>query len=169
MATTRIGAAMRARKPGIVAGSALGLLFCAWALLYLTGLFPYLGYKSNTERFDSMFDNPSHLGWTAVTGLDAWPETFLLFTGQEVFIDYRVDIRRGSLWLFVRPWASWDFATQERVTESGHGRLVHRVASTGLYHIVAQPSNARGPGRGYDLTYTATWGATWGANRAAGR
>lgn len=163
MATTRNGGATRARRPGVVVGLALGLFFCAWALLYLTGRFPYLGYKSNTETFNSMVDNPSHLGWTTSTGLDAWPETFFFFAGQEVFIEYRVDVRRGSLWLFVRPLASWDSATQERITSSGHGRLVHRVVRTGLYYVVAQPSNARGPGRGYDITYTATWGANWGA------
>ncbi|MCC7049881.1 MAG: hypothetical protein IT562_24450 [Alphaproteobacteria bacterium] len=165
MATTQIGGATPARRPGSAAGLTLGLLVGVWALLYLTGLFPYLGYKSNTETFDSMFDNPSHLGWTASTGLDVGPETFLFFAGQEVFIDYRVDVRRGSLWLYVRPYVSWNSATQEHITASGHGRLVHRVASTGLYYVVAQPSNARGPGSGYDITYTATWGAMWGARR----
>jgi len=152
------------RKSGVAAGLTVWLLFCAWVFVYLSGLFPYLGYKSMTEGFVPMAR--TNFPYSSSRGLDAWQETFLFFEGQQVFIDYTVEIRSGSLWLFVRPWAPfpdvWDRATQLRVTANGHGRLTHRVARTGLYSVAAQPSNASGPGSAYDVTYTAAWGATWG-------
>lgn len=128
----------------------------AWFGGFLTGISPWLGVAWLARSTIG----PTPIGETSA-GTSLGVSTFLFFAGQDIVIDYDVDIRGGSLWFHVhQPFDSvLGDGVSHYVTASGRGEWTWRVPEAGIYAVSIEPSLIRGPGRGYDLAYTAWWGA----------
>jgi hypothetical protein len=148
-----------ARHLGAGAGIVFVGAFLLWAALYFTGAVPWLGYA--WLKHDSFGAGPFSVVGEDQMGTSFGLDTFLFFRGQEIVIDYDVEIRAGSLVLYVYDMAKMDqgLGAQHFVTKSGSGEWTARIPRTGLYVISIQPSTARGNPGGYDMSYTAWWGA----------
>lgn len=137
-------------------------LVCAlmvWVSAYIIGVFPWFG--AAWLKRSSFGAGPITIAGESRAGTSIGFDDFYLFEGQEVVIDYDVDIRTGSLWFHVfRPFSAdlGDGVTHD-VTSSGKGTWTTPVGETGYYHISVQPSVLHGPGEGWDMTYSAQWGA----------
>jgi len=139
-------------------------LLLAWLAGYVTGVFPWLGSEWATTRSTSA-GNITIAGEERVRGSFGFSEFFFL-EGQEVFIDYEVEVRAGSLFLHVfRSLTVGEGSATHYVAESGRGRFRTTIPRTGFYVISASPSVVRGPGVGWDLTYDVAWGAKMTASR----
>ncbi len=152
------GSATRTAFGGVLAVLAA---ICVWLVLYFTGLAPWLGYAWLTRS--SFGAGPIGIIGENSAGTDIGPKTFLFFQGQEIVIDYDVEIRAGSLWFHVfQPYDGvlGDGRTHY-VTKSGAGVWTMKVPETGIYHNTIEGSPVRGAGRGWDLDYTVWWGARW--------
>jgi hypothetical protein len=131
----------------------------SWTLAYATGAFPWLGYASVMRRSTSLgaitVAGEERIGW------EGGIEEFVFFRGQQIVIDYDVEIRKGSLYFHVfQPFdGTLGDGTSHYVTESGKGVWTLPVEATGYYHVSIGPSVLHGPGVGWDLSYTVTWGA----------
>lgn len=131
----------------------------AWSVAYATGVYPWLGQATLTRRSTALgriaIAGEERRGWE--TGLD----DFVFFRGQEVIVEYDVEIRSGSLWFHVfRPFDGvLGDGVGHYVTESGKGRWTMPVEETGYYHVTVEPSPLHGPGIGWDLSYAVRWGA----------
>ncbi|MFN2377858.1 MAG: hypothetical protein ABR538_15085 [Candidatus Binatia bacterium] len=136
-----------------------------WLSSYWIGAWPWLGY--------AWLDRSSFgAGPVTIIGEDSMGttlgfENFVFFEGQEVIIDYDVDIRAGSLWFHVfEPFdGTLGDGVSHYVTESGKGTWTMPVRKTAYYHVTIDPSPVKGPGKGWDLTYTVKWGARPGGRR----
>jgi hypothetical protein len=149
----------------VKAAAFLLAILVGWGASYLSGAWPWLGYASCTR---------SSFGAGGLTivgenrrGIEFGPDDFLFFEGQEIAIDYDVEVRAGSLWFHV--FQPWDFALGDGpshyVDASGKGTWTMRVPKTAIYHITIEPSPVHGPGSGWDLTYTVYWGARAASGR----
>ena len=137
--------------------AAIGLWFAA----YFAGLAPWLGYASQSRS--SFGVGPIGIIGENQSGTDMGFDDFLFFAGQEIVIDYDIDVRAGSLWFHVfQPFNGklGDGATHY-VTESSAGTWTMPVREMAIYHITIEGSPTRGPGRGWDLDYKVWWGARW--------
>ena len=141
----------------MVAGGGIALVVVLWALAYLTGLAPWLGYVDKTHRDASGVGLSVAAG--TVSGGGFGPTTFAFLEGQEVFVDYDIEIRRGALKIYVFNYDGLEDVLWQTVTNSGSGTASVRIPETGLYKIVIEPTVVGGTGRGYDLDISATWGA----------
>jgi hypothetical protein len=157
----RLGGGSIRLGAGAGAWAAVGIIGLAalWGFAYGVGLAPWLGFEQRTVR--NLAIGPlTHAGQSSA-GFDVGLKTFLFLEGQEVFVDYDVDIRRGSLLVRVFDETRFEPILHTHIVESGTGRISVRIPRTGLYEITLEPSTLKGPGTGYDLTYDATWGAHW--------
>lgn len=140
-------------------GVALLGLPVLWALAYLGGLAPWLGFEHRSVQ--NIGVGPlTHAGGSG-GGLAIGLEKFLFLEGQEVFVDYDVEVQRGSLVVRVFDYSRFEHILHTHIAQSGAGRVTVRIPRTGLYKVAIEPSAVRGPGEGFDLTYDATWGARW--------
>jgi hypothetical protein len=130
-----------------------------WGFAYGAGLVPWLGYEQRTVR-NIAIGPLTHAGQSSA-GFDIGLKTFLFLEGQEVFVDYDLEVRRGSLVVRVFDETRFEHILHTHIAESGTGRVAVRIPRTGLYEVTLEPSTIQGPGKGYDLTYDATWGARW--------
>ncbi len=134
-------------------------LFVAWVVVYASGLWPWLGF-ANWTRSSFGAGNITIVGENR-RGIDFGFDDFLFFEGQEVVIEYDVEVRRGSLWFHV--FRLWDGelgdGSTHYVSETGKGTWTARIPKTGLYHITIDGSPTRGPCCGWDLSYNVSWGA----------
>ena len=147
------------RRIGWGAGGLFGVAVLLWIVLYVSGVFPWLGYAWLTR--DSFGTGSFTIVGEDQAGTSFGPTTLLFFKGQEIVIDYDAEIRAGSLWLYV-----YDITKigqggggSHYVTETGAGVWTYAVPKTGFYKISIGPSVVQGSGRGYDLGYTVWWGA----------
>jgi hypothetical protein len=146
---------------GAAVGSLLILLagFAIWALLYLSGAFPWLGYAWLARS--SISAGPVGVIGESRAGTSLGVSTFLFFEGQNVVIDYDADIRAGALWFYVyRPFdGALGDGVAHYVTKTSSGVWGVRIPQTGFYSITIEPTVSRGAGHGWDMSYTAWWGA----------
>jgi hypothetical protein len=144
-------------------GGFLGLLGAVglWLAAYFTGFSPWLGYAWLSRS--SFGVGPIGIIGENGSGTDIGLDEFLFFDGQEIVIDYDVEIRAGSLWFHVfKPFdGRLGDGETHYVTESGAGVWTMPVRETGIYHITIEGSPTRGPGRGWDVDYKVWWGARW--------
>jgi hypothetical protein len=135
--------------------------FGLWLAAYFAGLAPWLGYAWLSRS--SFGIGPIGIIGENRSGTDIGFDDFLFFEGQEIVIDYEVDVRAGSLWFHVfQPFdGKLGGGTTHYVTESGAGTWTMPVRETAIYHITIEGSPTRGPGRGWDLDYKVWWGARW--------
>ncbi|MFN2427054.1 MAG: hypothetical protein ABR587_11485 [Candidatus Binatia bacterium] len=130
-----------------------------WAGSYASGVWPWIGYAW-LERSSFGAGNIRIIGEDRV-GTQLGFDNFVFFEGQEIVIEYDVEIRRGSLWFHVfQPFdGKLGDGTTHYVTTSGRGTWTMPVTKTGYYHVTIEPSVTRGPGVGFEMGYTAKWGA----------
>jgi len=155
----RLGGGSITLGAGAWAAAAIVGLAALWGLAYGAGLAPWLGYEQRTVR-NIAIGPLTHAG-RASAGFEFGLKTFLFLEGQEVFVDYDVEVRRGSLLVRVFDETRFEHILHTHVAESGSGRVAVRIPRTGLYEVTLEPSTIEGPGKGYDLTYDATWGSHW--------
>jgi len=135
------------------------LLPFGWLATFAAGLTPWLGTASvSTSSFglpggSKLFSVIGHDESSSSFGLD----TMLLFSGQEFFVRYETEIRRGMLVISFGPPLRTAASTQYRyVRTNGAGEIAFQVSRTGLYEV---RHDASPDGRGYDLDYRVSWGA----------
>ncbi len=143
----------------MVAGGGVALVVVLWALAYLSGLAPWLGYVDKTHRDASGVGLSVAAG--TVSGAGFGPTTFAFLEGQQVFVDYDIAIRRGAVLVNVLEYAGMEHVLWQTVSTSGPGTATVRIPRTGLYKISIEPTVVGGVGRGYDLDISASWGARW--------
>lgn len=138
---------------------AIVVLLALWVAAYMGGLAPWLGFEQRTVQ--SVGVGPvAHVGGLG-GGLGIGLDSFVFLEGQELFVDYDVEIRSGSLGVRLLDWGSFEHVWRTRIAESATGRVSFRIPRTGLYELTIEPSPLGGRGEGYDLTYGVTWGAGW--------
>jgi hypothetical protein len=130
-----------------------------WLASFASGLTPWLGTASvSTSSFglpgvSAPLSVIGHNEMSSSFGLD----TMLLIGGQEFFVRYDADIRRGMLVVSLGPPTRRVALTQYRyVRSSGAGEIVFQVQKTGIYTFW---HDAMPDGRGYNLDYRVSWGA----------
>ena len=148
--------------PLVVKGGVAGIIFILiWLTGYFIGIFPWLGYRTATESNFGVgkvqFVGNNKAGLTL--GITKLP----LMRGQKLYVNYDVDIKTGSLqiWLY-RP-GFYGSGHRVRISQSGKGKVTFPVKVTGLYKLQLRGWSDN-KGRGWDLSYTATWGAIWRSN-----
>jgi hypothetical protein len=134
-------------------------LLAGWLGSYFSGAWPWLGWASLT-RSSFGAGNITIVGESR-RGIDLGFDDFVFFEGQEVVVEYDVEVRAGSLWFHVfQPWNGvLGDGRSHYVSASGKGTWTMPVTDTGYYHVTIEGSPTRGPGRGWDLTYEVWWGA----------
>lgn len=155
--------AVPGRRLGIGAAGFSLAAISLWALVYLSGVSPWLGYA--WLKRDTFGAGPVAIVGENRMGTSYGVSTFVFFKGQEIVVDYNAEIRAGSLRFYVYELAkSGEGAGYSHyVTETGAGAWTYRVPRTGVYVVVIEPSVVRGAGRGYDMSYRVWWGARWAA------
>jgi hypothetical protein len=88
----------------------------------------------------------THAGQSSA-GFDVGLKTFLFLEGQEAFVDYDVDIRRGSLLVRVFDETRFEHILHTHIAESGTGRISVRIPRTGLYEVSWNRRPSRAPAR----------------------
>ena len=153
------GSRTSSKQIGWTGSIVLVAAFGLWAAVYVSGVWPWLGYASASR---SSFG----IGPVGVVGEDSAGGSyglsdFLFIEGQEIVIEYDADIRSGSLSFHVfRPFDGvFGDGVMYYVTESSAGAWTWRVPETAIYTVLIEPSVVRGAGRGYDMRYSACWGA----------
>jgi hypothetical protein len=149
------------KRAGIGAFGVVVAVFVLWAALYVTGLFPWLGYAWLKQ--ESFGAGPVTIVGEDQAGTSFGPSTFFFLKGQEIVVDYDATIRTGSLWFYVFDLtkAGQAAGSSHYVTQSGSGVWTYRIPRNGLYKISIDASVVKGAGRGYDLSYRVWWGARW--------
>lgn len=154
------GGRIELRGGVLAAAAAIGLVLVLWVAAYLAGLAPWLGYMDRSIRNVSA-GAVTIVGDTS-SGTEFGPTEFPFLAGQELFVDYDVELRRGALKINVLEYSTFDFVLWETVTHSGSGTVSVRIPRTGLYSISIEPTVVGAIGeRGYDLDISAVWGARW--------
>jgi hypothetical protein len=131
-----------------------------WIFVYVSGLYPYLGYITHTNSYSGIFmKRDSGLGTFKV------PRAYL-FKGQTIFIDYKVQVEgEGSVRIALEGGPSYKLAFWPRthfdVKGSSKGRLYYVVPENGFYNVEANAFQWKGK---YHISYTLNWGATWSAD-----
>jgi hypothetical protein len=134
------------------------LLPIGWFAAFASGIAPWLGQASvSTSSFGlpggAPFSIIGHNETSSSFGLD----TMLLFAGQEFYVRYETELRRGMLLISLGPPTRRAAVTQYRyVRASGAGEIVFAIPKTGIYEI---RHDASPDGRGFDLDYRVSWGA----------
>ncbi len=137
----------------------VGLVVIGWLAAYLSGLAPWLG------TMDKSYRNLPVGGLTVAGGTSSGttfgPTAFAFLAGQEVYVDYDIDLRRGAVLINVLEYAGMEHVLWQTVSTSGSGTVAVRIPRTGLYHIDIEPTVVGGVGQGYDVDISAVWGARW--------
>lgn len=124
---------------------------CIWVFLYISALFPYLGYAERGERLGPGFSVNSGVGEYGVSRM-------LLFEGQTAFIDYDVQSDSGGrVYLDIKPVTTFGFSDHMQYAEANTtGRYEYVIPATGVYEFDHDFSlnGIRG-----STQYTASWGA----------
>jgi hypothetical protein len=148
--------ALLGRRGAGRAGTTLLALVGLWLAAYGTGLWPWLGYASQSRASINIGRFP--VGEMSTGRFRAGLGTFVFFKGQTIVLSYDADIGDGCLSMHV-----WRLAGEEGsadynrcVSETGRGEWAVPVTATGLYHIyvTARPVKGR-----WDMSYTVWWGA----------
>ncbi|MEL7189119.1 MAG: hypothetical protein AAGK17_06165 [Pseudomonadota bacterium] len=110
-------------------GAIVGAL-AVWLFLYISTIFPYLGYSSQNETLGpgvSLSAGSKDVGLT----------TMLLFEGQTAFIDYEVaSTENGKVILDVKPISTFGFSENKQDIEAGtKGTYEVEIEKTGLYEF----------------------------------
>jgi hypothetical protein len=149
----------RSARLGLGAVAFLVVAVSGWALVYGTGVFPWLGYAWLNEK--SMGVGPITVIGRSSYGTSFGIDEFLFFKGQEIVIDYEADIRAGRLYFYVfRPFdGTLGDGVSHYVSRSGAGTWTTRIPATAIYTIVIDPTVVSGNGRGWDMSYSVAWGA----------
>lgn len=153
------GGRIESRGGAITAITVVGLVLILWLVAFLSGFAPWLGYKDKTYRNISAAQIT--VAGRSSSGIAIGPRTFPFLEGQEVFVDYDVELRRGALLISVFDLAEFEHVLWQTVTHSGSGTAALRIPRSGLYSISVEPSVVGGVGPGYDLDVSAVWGARW--------
>lgn len=133
-----------------------------WVFCYVSGLFPYLGYKAGGYR---TWDGPVGRTSYGIGDNDAVQIHYIfLFSGQTAIVDYDVAVRKGALEIElqegVNPFAP--SLMEHKVSASGKGRASVKVPSTGVYTLYFRPTYASpATATQTDINYTLWWGATF--------
>ena len=143
----------------VFAVGAIVLIVLLWLGAYLSGLAPWLGYLDKSYR--NLSAGGVEIAGQSVSGGGFGANDFAFLEGQEVYVDYDLDIRRGAVLINVLESAAMEHVLWQTVTISGSGTASVRIPRTGLYHISIEPTVVGGVGRGYDVDIFATWGARW--------
>ncbi len=146
-----IGRVLGARGARLAGGAVIACLLL-WLGGYAAGLWPWLGYASQSTRtlgvgglpVGRIGDGQTRLGFA----------TFYYFAGQTIVVDYDATIGSGCLSLHV--WRIGGEDDNRCVETSGKGEWTAPVTQSGLYHVFATP---RTEGGGSAMSYSLWWGA----------
>jgi hypothetical protein len=134
-------------------------LLSGWVFVYISGLFPYLGYKSG-----GLISSPSGIGRVQYgVGDNDQLQTHRMFLvgGQTAIVDYDVTVRKGQLSVSLHPgmMAIGPALLQQGIATTGAGRIAVKVPSTGLYTLTFRPTYRLNSGTMQtDVSYTLWWG-----------
>ncbi|QJB68326.1 hypothetical protein [Parasphingorhabdus halotolerans] len=124
-----------------------------WLFVYISGLFPYLGYEHRTHHYHKFSSNEG------VVSSSLGPNSMFLVKGQTAFYDYDMKVTKqtSGMWLDIRPIyeigisdnAKWIHGDQQ-------GRWEYEVPETGVYSFKHDVNH-----RAFDskVTYDVSWGA----------
>jgi hypothetical protein len=129
---------------------ALGGLLCLWLFVYISGVFPYLGW--------GRADNYSSTGTqTDIGSMSLGVSSMFLFEGQTAFIDYEMETPDSAITLDVKPILTIGYSDNVyRLKGVESGRAEFLIEKSGLYTFEHEPAL----GRPYGHTkYSVSWGA----------
>ncbi|NNG04206.1 MAG: hypothetical protein HKM95_08905 [Inquilinus sp.] len=152
------GGSAGVRGGGLVAGIATQI--CAlllWSGAYHTGLAPWLGFVD--KIYSNIAAGPVTVAGRGESGMALGPKTFFFLAGQDVVVDYEVEIRRGALLIRVFEFSRLDHALYREIAVSGSDTEAVRLDRAGLYSIELEPTVGGGAGAGFDIDLSARWGA----------
>ncbi|MGB5723655.1 MAG: hypothetical protein WBM39_04510 [Parasphingorhabdus sp.] len=124
----------------------------AWIFVYISGLFPYLGFEQRSEQY---FPG----GKTSLNGIPAFgTKTMLLFAGQTAFIDYDIETSgQGGIYLDVKPFYHLGFSgNEQKLNGSQNGRVEFPIEQTGIYQFRSATGYF---GTDHRISYKLSWGA----------
>lgn len=137
----------------------LFVVFLVWLAASISGLPPWLGtldgnYRDSRVQTTAADDEDLFAGFFGMS-------SFVFVSGQEVYVDYDVTLRRGAVQIIVRDHAGQAAEFRHMVVTSSSGTVTVPIARTDPYHISVEPTAASGAGQGYDVDIAASWGARW--------
>lgn len=141
-----------------IGGILLVVLFL-WLAVSTSGLAPWLGTLDESYRDGRVEMTSAAAEDTSVDLLSL--SSFFFLSGQEVYVDYDITIRRGAVEITVQEHAGSERTFRHMVTASGSGTFTVPVPRTGLYHISLVPTGTGGVGSENDVDISANWGARW--------
>jgi hypothetical protein len=128
---------------------------------YALGFSDEIGYRSGRYRsweLARLGVIPFHQRFSWSIGFGT--RTFFVQEGQQIEVDYDVDIRLGWASVVVTKWPipDLDALSYRSVSESESGVFRYTVPDSGFYKVQLRPGlHRRDPG--YDIAYTMRWGA----------
>ena len=140
-------------------GAILLVVLFLWLAVSTSGLAPWLGTVDESYR-DGRVEMTSAAAEDTSGGLLSLSSFFFL-SGQEVYVDYDITIRRGAVQIIVQEHAGSERTFRHMVTASGSGTFTVPVPRSGIYHISLVPTAAGGVGSEKDVDISASWGARW--------
>lgn len=140
-------------------GAILFVVLFVWLAVSTSGLAPWLGTLDESYR-DGRVEMTSAAVEDTSGGLFSLSSFFFL-SGQEVYVDYDITIRRGAVQIIVQEHAGPERTFHRMVTASGSDTFTVTIPRSGLYHISLVPTGAGGVGSENDVDISASWGARW--------
>lgn len=140
-------------------GAILFVVLFLWIAVSTSGLAPWLGTVDESYR-DGRVEMTSAAVEDTSTDLLSLSSFFFL-SGQEVYVDYDITVRRGAVQIIVQEHAGPERTFRHMVTASGSGTFTVPVPRSGIYHISLLPTADGGVGSGNDVDISASWGARW--------
>lgn len=134
-------------------------LLSAWVFVYISGLFPYLGYKSGGH-----VSSPAGIGRVQYgTGDNDQVQTHRMFlvAGQTAIVDYDVTVRQGQLSVSLHQgmMGIGPAIVEQGIATTGTGRISAKVPGTGIYTLTFRPTYRLNSGTMQtDVSYTLWWG-----------
>lgn len=137
-------------------GLALLAIVALWVVAYACGLWPWLGYASQSRASINVGRFP--IGEMSTGRFRLGFGTFVFFRGQRIVLDYDAQIADGCMsmhvWRIGTADGSADF--NDCVDKSGQGEWTVPVTATGIYHVFVTPRSVKGR---WDMSYSIWWGA----------
>lgn len=138
-------------------------LLSLWVFGYVSGLFPYTGYKAG-----------GYVTWRGPVGSTSYgignndeiqTHYLFLFAGQTAIVDYDVTVRKGKLDIeIVQGVLLGPKLVEHSIDQSSKGRVSVKVPTTSIYTIYFQPRyRIDTPKAETDINYSLWWGGLFGA------
>jgi hypothetical protein len=138
-------------------------LLSLWVFVYISGLFPYLGYKSGGHQ--TLPGPVGRVSYGIGDNDHMQAHRIFLFAGQTAIIDYDVSVRKGQLKISVQEGflPVGPKLVEQGIAATSTGRVAVKVPNTGIYTIYFRPTyRLDTPDTAADVSYTLWWGGLFG-------